>query len=668
MKSIIVKRPLRIILVTFAILYNFYLHGQASDHYMDSVLAKLDTASTYRDSIKIWRNVAWYLLRHDTEQSRQYIEYFQALALSNRDSLNVAAANHYFGLANRLEGNYEDAIHHFKQALHFYESDSRYQESTLGPLFNLGVISQLIADYQNALQYFYRHREIETSLQMPHGQANTLNSIGITYKKMGELAKARETFDEALLQAEHEKDIITQSLILSNRANIKSLYGDYVNAIHDLQLAIRLDSLDGYKVGVAAGYAKLAKNYLAFGDLTKARDYAMACANIQEEINHPASEIEGLLIHAEVLFASHQYDIAMKNASKAYSKSQNLGHHNETGAALKLLAEIQTAAGQWQASVSSWQAYHLHRDTIQESEKLTAAKNLQIRYEVKQREEHLNNLQAENKLNALVISKQKKWQQVLLLCLALTLFIFVLVSRILSLRLLGQKLRTEKENLAKEKAYTAMQAENKVLLMNAMIRGQESERSRIAKDLHDGLGGLLSTVKMHFLNVQREIESLNKIGVYKRATNLLDDACEEVRRIAHNMMPDALSQLGLAAAVEDLAHTLESRGFDVHLSILNLEEKLPEEFSVHAFRIIQELVNNLLRHAQATKVIIQLSKQDQHLQMTVEDNGVGFDVKKVKAGLGLNNIRSRINYFGGTLDVHSKLGEGTSIHVDLPLV
>ena len=176
------------------------------------------------------------------------------------------------------------------------------------------------------------------------------------------------------------------------------------------------------------------------------------------------------------------------------------------------------------------------------------------------------------------------------------------------------------------------------------------------------------TLKLHFQSVQKEIEALSKLNIYQKANNLLDNACAEVRRIAHNMMPEALSKLGLIQALEDLLEGLRLKGQKVSLEVINFEnQKIAQEIELMIYRIIQELINNITRHAEAQIIIVQLSIHENELFISVEDDGCGFDIQATSDGIGLKNIKSRVAYLGGSLEMESAKNVGTTMNVTIPL-
>ena len=226
-----------------------------------------------------------------------------------------------------------------------------------------------------------------------------------------------------------------------------------------------------------------------------------------------------------------------------------------------------------------------------------------------------------------------------------------------------------KENEIKEQKINELEQKNKLLSLNAVIEGQEAERLRIAQDLHDGLGGLLTTVKAHFQSIEREIHQLENLNIYTKTNKLIDEACIEVRRIAHDMVPYSIKISGLKGALEDLRDSIQARGLPCELEIFNPDLLvLNEQHSNMLYRIIQEVTTNAVKHAEASKLFIQLICHMDGLNVLVEDNGKGFDTNKwlTGSGLGLKSIDSRVNYLGGNINYDSSPGHGTTVNIFLP--
>jgi len=237
-------------------------------------------------------------------------------------------------------------------------------------------------------------------------------------------------------------------------------------------------------------------------------------------------------------------------------------------------------------------------------------------------------------------------------------------------RLIYQKTIAKQTQAIQQQKITQLQQKNKLLALTSMIEGQEAERLRIAKDLHDSLGGLLSTVKAHFTTIQNEVDQLIELNLTQKTNSLLDEACGEVRRISHNMMPHALSISGLEGAIEDLATHLNEQGYSTTVEIKNLPDEIEATKKVMIYRLIQELISNIRKHANAKHILIQLMGHKQEVNLLIEDDGKGFNFEEAhsKGGLGLKSINSRVAYLDGTIDWDTQPNNGTSITINIPLL
>ena len=208
--------------------------------------------------------------------------------------------------------------------------------------------------------------------------------------------------------------------------------------------------------------------------------------------------------------------------------------------------------------------------------------------------------------------------------------------------------------------------------IKAMINGQEAERKRIAKDLHDRLGSMLSMVKLNYKSIEDSIDKLKEENKkqYSQANALLDEACNTVREIAHNMVSGVLTKFGLVAALEDLKNTIEGTNtFQLELVTHGLDNRLENNLEIELYGIVQELIHNVIKHAKANEVSVQLLKRVDGVNLTVIDDGIGFDNSKEesKSGMGLKSVASRVQELNGVFDIDTGKGNGTTIAVDIPL-
>ncbi len=205
--------------------------------------------------------------------------------------------------------------------------------------------------------------------------------------------------------------------------------------------------------------------------------------------------------------------------------------------------------------------------------------------------------------------------------------------------------------------------------MDSIIQGQELERSRMARDLHDGLGGMLSGIKLNLSAMKGNMMiHESDAQLFNKSILQLDNAITEMRRVAHNMMPEALLKFGLTEAVQDYCDGInESNTVKMKFTTIGFNQPLEKSVEVILFRIIQELSNNAIKHAVAKNIFIQLNNHGQGVTLTVEDDGKGFDATQITKGAGLQNVQSRIDYLKGSMEINSKEAEGAAFIIEIPL-
>ncbi len=200
--------------------------------------------------------------------------------------------------------------------------------------------------------------------------------------------------------------------------------------------------------------------------------------------------------------------------------------------------------------------------------------------------------------------------------------------------------------------------------LQAMVLGEENERKRVAKDLHDGIGVLLTSVKLRLSNFQDKVEAKDD---FKKSLDQIDNACTEVRRISHNMIPASLTKLGLQEAILDLLDNVQASTDIIIEEALHYEEGAYDESKeVLIYRVVQELINNSLKYADPTKLSIEIGKSKQDYVLTYKDNGKGFEKSKVKSGLGLRSIASRVDILKGKLTIETAPGQGAIFNITIP--
>ena len=270
------------------------------------------------------------------------------------------------------------------------------------------------------------------------------------------------------------------------------------------------------------------------------------------------------------------------------------------------------------------------------------------------------------KENLQLESKQKKTRSYLILALVILFFGTLTAILIQKNTKRKQKLAEQEKELETQKLATVLK-EQELTSIDAMIEGQEKERQRIANDLHDDLGGLMATVKLHF-NALKEKQTPE---LYKKTNELIDEAYDKVRTVAHAKNSGVIANQGLLKAINEMADKIStSNKITINVVDHGLENRLENSLELTLFRIIQELITNTIKHAEATEVTIHITNHEDSLNLMVEDNGKGFNpsqITKTNKGMGISSIDKRVEHLNGTLTIESEKNQGTTIIIDIPI-
>ncbi len=288
---------------------------------------------------------------------------------------------------------------------------------------------------------------------------------------------------------------------------------------------------------------------------------------------------------------------------------------------------------------------------------------MEIKYRNAEKQKEIDALKAKGIQDALH-AKNSRLVNWLLGAASITLLVILLFA--LFVYRSKQKLAAQKE-LSYRQHLHEIEQQQQLQFSQAVLQGEEQERRRLARDLHDGLGGMLAGAKINLSAQIEDTYSQGQRAELEKITQQLDHSVTELRRIAHNMMPVNLLKFGLKTALKDLCESLMSENTRIDFQDLGFEDTLREEVQIHIYRIVQELLSNAIRHAQASNIILQCSQNDHIFFITQEDNGKGFDMQAAgnEKGIGLSNIRNRVGFLRGKIDIDSAVNEGTTINIEL---
>jgi len=306
------------------------------------------------------------------------------------------------------------------------------------------------------------------------------------------------------------------------------------------------------------------------------------------------------------------------------------------------------------------------QDSIYSEKRTNALNNLTYKHQSEKKSREIRLLELEKDFAFENNQQQRRALSVLGIGVGLLLLFIYYINRFYKEKIKNANIIKVQNDKINQQKINELQDKIQINSMQSMLTGQELERERISKDLHDSLGGLLSTIKLQVDHLSSKESKVELIPEYKKATQLLDTAVGEVRSISQNLQPVALNKLGLIPALNDLINRYNtSSGPEIHFQHFGIPKKMDQMVSLGVFRIIQEILNNAIKHAQASEVLVQLNKEDDNIIIHVEDDGVGFDSEAKYKSMGLENIKSRVNYLKGTIEIDSRPNNGTSFLINV---
>jgi signal transduction histidine kinase len=536
------------------------------------------------------------------------------------DPKGIIGNNNSLGALYLRKSVYDSSAYYFLAAVEMCEKAGR--EDLLRIVFdNLSEVYIEMEQYDLARKY----AEKGIALSRKFGDQND-EAEGLT--TMGRIASAEGKYDEALNYYMNARRIFTEREDVVSLADINNNIGVL---LHDRERYE--ESLQAYDEALN-GYQSL--------DYT--RGIIVVLGNKAVNMYSMGKYHEAATLHQEVLRLCEEYDApdykldALDNLAWTYSKT-----------------------GDFQKAFEYHALYADFKDSLFDIEQTRVISDLTLKYE-KQKDQaqilQLENLNLEKDLDLRKRTSQRNayfYSGLGILALALFLVLYF-------------RQRAAKDKIIAEQRIRQLQEEQKLMAAKLLVEGQEQERKRIARELHDGLGVLLSATRMQFTSI-RDTSPENR-PLIDRATQLLEQAAGDVRKISHNMMPGLLTKLGLYEAVADLVDNLNNSGNIIaQCDIADDLVRLPENQEIMIYRIIQEMVNNTLKYANAKNIIIRIQSVNNRLMLEYSDDGKGFDLVKLEdsKSIGLKSIQSRVNFLNGQVSVSSQPGEGVHYLIKMPV-
>lgn len=548
---------------------------------------------------------------------------------STGDTSGMATAYTFLAYHYNYSGDFDKALNNALKATYIYskkDEPKRYIKS----LIQLGNSYENLKDNDTAIACFKKAYQLSLDHNFPKEATSALINIAVVHYNWGkdleekkDSAKAREEFNLT-------KDYFLKAIEFNDSLNNKK------------QLALV--------------YANISTIYRRLNEDQKAIESAQKSIDLAIEINNPGVQLRALNNLGICYKKLKDYSRAESCYLEAMALAKKLHYMAELLNLTNNLSNIYEIKGDYKESLKYARLAAAYQDSLFSEKKQELIEKHKADFEIL-------HLKDQNKIKELE-KKKIRFQR------NLSYVIGAVIILLLILILYFFRMRARKNRIIAAQKIQKLEDEKRLMAAQSVLVGQEKERERIARELHDGIGVLLSTASIHFSSVEEQTdEETGKM--LKKANKLLKDASKEVRQISHNMMPGVLSKFGLREAIEDLFEDVEDTGdLDIDLQVKCKKERLPENTEIMIYRVIQEMLNNTLKHANASAISLFVERTDEQIIIEYADNGDGFVTDKIpqNKSLGLSGIRSRIDYLGGHIELTSKQGKGTRYSITIPII
>lgn len=520
----------------------------------------------------------------------------------------------------------------------------------------LAVVHSIQGSNDSAIHYYYLSLDEmnKKNIQAPSLYLLLYANLGGVLALMGQPDQALHYSRKAMPLAVQLKD---SAMLVQVYSNIGTAFQtvNVDSALHYWKIALPMYDRQHRAANVQSTYYNIGRAYLLFKDSVKMamRYFNKAVEADKENAESNSSLQQGI---GGAYFKMQQYHKSIDHYRKALQICEQQGLRSDKLTIFYTLATIYDTLNNPQLAYRYQKSYSDLRDSLLNEDNIETINQLEVKYRTSEKDKEI----AQKKLQLSQQQGNLRKKNTLIAGIsagALLLGILMVVSYRANVN--KQRLQT--------KHIQNLNQQQEIMQLKAQRQGEEEERVRLARELHDGIVAQFSAVKMN-LSVLPELHpSLGGATDFSRIIQHLDNATHALRKTAHNLMPDVLLENGLSEAIFYFCKDLQqSSGIYIDFQqYVDLPRFLPE-WELSLYRIVQELLHNVIKHAQATQVLVQLSYAEKVLNITVEDNGKGFDMATAKSdGIGLKNIKARINALKGHIDIDSRPGNGTTIYIEV---
>lgn len=572
-----------------------------------------------------------------------------AFTLSEKENYDYgkAVADLNIALVNSVKGSYRIMKEYIGRASVL--ADKLGNDSLKGAVQLAScILNTSLGDYDQAVENALKAIRFYEVIKNDDGITRARLQMAQIYQVKNDLPAAEKILKELADRPRDDKKI--RVTIYHTLANVYGMQGKYDEALVQDKKALILCEGSNMLYLSSPVYDNMANCYMYSGDLKKAKEYFYKCLQIDSSFGNKKQMADTYLNLGQLAILAGNHTEAIQQLKHSISLAGETGYRQGAYSAWLMLGDAYTKSNRPDSALAAVNRGYALKDSIINERTESRIAELETMYDTEKKEQQL--ILQKDKIN-----KQRYILLGLGLALLLITFTGILYARKRSLQ---NKIVLQQEVLKQQD-----------ISAKAIIRAEENERKKIAADLHDGVGQMMSAAKMNLSVFEHELkfDDEKQRSGFGNVISLVDESCRELRNVSHRMMPDALLKSGLAGAIKEFLSKIDTRLLKVSFHSEGPDERPEADVETVLYRVIQECVNNVLKHAEATHLDISLIREKESIDVTIEDNGKGFDPALIREteGIGMKNIYSRIGYLRGSIQFSSSPGKGTLAAIHIPL-
>lgn len=643
--------PFKKSIVLFAVILHAFPSISQNQEKINTLLQQLQSAPTDTGKVMLYNELFVQYREYDSAKAMEYAN--KGIALANNAGFDKGESLLLMnkGVFLNLNGENDAAETLIKQSLAIRIKSGDFSGQGYC-LRSLGNIQYDKNDYSKALEYYLQAAPKFEKANDLKGLSGDYIWVGNVFNEgLHQFDKAAEYFGKSLAIAEKIKDSLLISYNYNNLGQAWYFAKSYDKALYYYRLSKTIKEKQGDERGIGNACSNISNVFFDIQQYDSAAFYNNRAFTIRASQNDKKGMATCYSNGGNIALKQKNYEQALTNYNKAITLGNEIDFKEPVIESYNGLSAYYEIRGDAKQALDFYKKYKTESDSIYNSDISRQISTLQTKYESAQKQQQIEQQKFE-------LTKKQYWIYGTLGVLALTVLLGYSYYRRYRLK---QEQKLQQEVMRQQDIAT-----------RAVIVAEENERRRIAADLHDGVGQMMSAAKMNLSAFETEIPFSNeeqKIA-YEKVIGMVDECCKEIRSVSHQMMPNALLKSGLASAVKEFIDKIDARVLKVNLHTEGLNERLDSNVETVLYRVIQECVNNVIKHSGANALDISLIRDADGIAATIEDNGKGFNIKdKEKTeGIGLKNIRSRILFLKGSVDFDSSPGNGTLVAIHVPVI